>query len=170
MPEAPVHSLPRLKLTGREFYTHYALSFLLLVPTIAAIYSLATHKYISSAIPGMRATCLYTLAASGFFAWFQTRALRFRVLETSENDRVNYQKVMEAIGRTNWRLLQHGVESRIVATVPGAASWGERIEVRFHGTYVYVNIICDPSKWFQLIAWGDNLSHIAYIRHAVNGI
>ena len=170
MREALIHSPPRLKLKGVEFYTHYALSFCLLLPTILLIFSLVTRKYSSGAIPDMRLICMWTLAASAFFAWFQTRALRFRIVETSQSAGVNYQKVMEAIGRTDWRISQHRDESQIVAKVPGAASWGERVEVRFHGTYVYVNSICDPSKWFQLIAWGDNLSHIAYIRHAVTGI
>jgi hypothetical protein len=170
MPEIPLHSPPRLKLKGSEFYTHYALSFVLLAPTIAAIYSLATHKYVSTAIPGIRTISLWTLAASALSAWIQTKALRFRVLQTSENARVNYQKVMEAIGKTNWHLSQHRVDSQIVATVPGNVSWGERVEVRFHGTYVYVNSICDPSKRFAMTALGDNLDHIAYIRHAVVGI
>jgi hypothetical protein len=145
MPEALGHSPPRLKLKGCEYFTRYASSFLLLVPTITLIYCLATHKYVSSAIPGMRTICLWTLALSAFLAWFQTRALRFRVIETSESARENYQKVMEAIGRTDWRLSQHRVDSQMVAKVPGAASWGERVEVRFHGTCVYVNSICDPT-------------------------
>jgi hypothetical protein len=167
MREAPIKLPSRLKLKGVEFYTHYSLAFLLLLPTILFVFSFATRKYNASGIPDMRLICLWTLAASAFFAWFQTRALRFRVVETSESAGVNYQKVMEAIGRTDWRISEHRVESRIVAKVPGAASWGERVEVRFHGTYVYINSICDPSKWFQLIAWGDNLTHIAYIRHSV---
>jgi hypothetical protein len=170
MTEAPVHSPPRLKLKGSEFYTHYASSLLLLIPTMVTSYSFATHHYVSSAVPGMRNICMWTLAVSVVLAWFQTRALRFRVIETSETPRENYRKVMEAIGKTDWRVSQHHVDSQIVAKVPGAASWGERVEVRFHGTCVYVNSICDPSKWFQLIAWGDNISHITYIRHAVKGI
>jgi hypothetical protein len=134
------------------------------------LYFLATGKYNPSALSGMRVASMWTLAASAFFAWFQSRALRFRVVKTSETAGVSYQKVMQAIGRTDWRISQHHADSQIVAKVPGVASWGERVEVRFHGTYVYVNSICDPSKWFQMIAWGDNLSHIAYIRRAVTDI
>jgi hypothetical protein len=119
---------------------------------------------------GTHPTLEWTLAASAFLARYQTRALRFRVIETSERARENYGKVIEAIGRADWRLSQHRIDSQIVAKVPGAASWGERVEARFHGTYVYVNSICDPSKWFQLIAWGDNISHIAYIRQALKGV
>jgi hypothetical protein len=158
---------PRVELKGSEFYTHYAISIVLLAPTVAAICSLATHKYISSAIPGMRIICACTIVASAFLAWFQTWALRFRVYKTFEDARVNYQKVIDAIGKTNWHVSQHRVDSRIVAAVPGAVTWGERVEVRFHDTYVYVNSICDPSKWPVLIALGDNMSHIAYIRDAV---
>jgi hypothetical protein len=139
-------------------------------PTIATIFSLATHHYISSAIPVMRIVCACTLLASIFVAWFQTHALRFRVFETSENAHVNYQKVMDAIGKTDWHISQHHLDSRIVSEVPGAGSWGERVEVRFHGTNVYVNSICDPSKRPQLIAFGDNISNITYIRRAVMGI
>jgi hypothetical protein len=157
----------RVKLKGSELYTHYAISIILLAPTVAAIYSLATHNYISSAIPGMRILCACTFVAAAFLAWFQTWALRFRVLKTSEDARVNYQKVIDAIGKTNWRVSQHRADSRIVATVPGAVTWGERVEVRFHGTDVYVNSICDPSKWPVLVALGDNMSHIAYVRDAV---
>src|SRR5229473_5833717 len=104
MTEEPVHAPPRLKLKGSEFYTHYAASFLLLIPTIVTSYSFATHHYVSSAVPGMRNICMWTLAVSVVLAWFQTRALRFRVIETSESARENYRKVMEAIGRTDWRL------------------------------------------------------------------
>jgi hypothetical protein len=169
MLEAPAHSSPRLKLKGFEFFTHYAMSFYLLTPTVASIYWNATHNYVSVNAAGIRVICMWTLAASAFLAWFQTRALRFRVIETSERARENYRKVIEAIGKTDWRLSQHRIDSQIVAKVPGAASWGERVEVRFHGTYVYVNSICDPSKWFQLIAWGDNISNIAYIRRVLKG-
>ena len=111
MTEALAHVPPRLKLKGSEFYTHYAVSLFLLIPTIATIYSLATHKYVSSAIPGMRTICLWTLGVSAFLAWFQTRALSFRVIETSEPAHENYRKVMEAIGRTDWRVSQHHVDS-----------------------------------------------------------
>jgi hypothetical protein len=170
MLEVPVHSSPRLKLKGFEFFTHYAVSFYLLTPTAVSIYWNATHNYASVNAAGMRAICMWALAASAFLAWFQTRALRFRVIETSESARENYRKVIDAIGKTDWRLSLHRIDSQIVAKAPGAASWGERVEVRFHGAYVYVNSICDPSKWFQLIAWGDNLSNIAYIRQAVKGL
>jgi hypothetical protein len=156
-----------VKLKGSEFYTHYAVSIVLLTPTVAAIYSLATHNFVSSAIPGMRTFCACTILASAFLAWYQTWALRFRVVQTSEDARSNYQKVIEAIGRTDWHVSQHRADSRIVAAVPGAATWGERVEIRFHGTSVYVSSICDPSKWPMLIALGDNMSHIAYIRDAV---
>jgi hypothetical protein len=156
-----------VKLKGSEFYTHYAISIILLAPTFAAIYSLATHNYISSAIPGMRIFCACTIVAAAFLAWFQTWALRFRVFKTSEDARVNYQKVIDAIAKTNWHVSQHRSDSRIVATAPGAITWGERVEVRFHGTDIYVNSICDPSKWPVLVALGDNMSHIAYVRDAV---
>jgi hypothetical protein len=167
--EATGHSSPRLKLRGLEFFTHYAISLYLLTPTIASIYWNATHNHVSVNAASIRVICMWTLAASALLAWFQTRALRFRVIETADSARENYRKVIDAIGKTDWRLSQHRIDSQIVAKVPGAASWGERVEVRFHGTYVYVNSICDPSKWFQLIAWGDNLSNIAYIRQAVKG-
>jgi hypothetical protein len=167
MQERPAHLPRRVKLKRSEFYTHYAVSIVLLAPTVAAIYSFVTRKYISSAIPDMRIFCACTIIASAFLAWFQTWALRFRVVETSEDARSNYQKVIEAIGKTDWHISQHRADSRIVATVPGAVTWGERVEVQFHGTQVYVNSICDPSKWPVLIAFGDNISHIAYIRDAV---
>jgi hypothetical protein len=167
MQERPAHLPRRVKLKRSEFYTHYAVSIVLLAPTVAAIYSFVTHKYISSAIPDMRIFCACTIMASAFLAWFQTWALRFRVVETSEDARSNYQKVIEAIGKTDWHISQHHADSRIVATVPGAVTWGERVEVQFHGTHVYVNSICDPSKWPVLIALGDNISHIAFIRDAV---
>ena len=77
--------------------------------------------------------------------------------------------VIESIGRTNWHISQHRADSRLVALVPGAVTWGEKVEVQFYGTDVYVNSICDPSKWPVLIALGDNISHIAYIRDAVTG-
>ena len=161
---------PHVKLKGSEFFTHYAAAVFLLAPTIAAIFSLATHDYGLSAIPAMRIFCACTLMASMFVAWLQTRALRFRVIETSEDAHVNYEKVMDAIAKTDWRISQHHLDSRIVSEVPGAGSWGERVDVRFHGTNVYVNSICDPSKRAQLIAFGDNLSNIAYIRCAVTGM
>jgi hypothetical protein len=156
-----------VKLNRSEFITHYAIPIILLTPSIAAAYSFTTHHYVPSAIPGMRILCLSTIVASAFLASFQTWALRFRVFKTSENARVNYQKVIHAISKTNWRVSQHRAESRIVATVPGAVTWGERIEVRFHDTDVYANSICDPSKWPALVALGDNLSHVAYVRNAV---
>jgi hypothetical protein len=158
---------PRVKLKGSEFFTHYAVSIILLAPTVAAIYIFATHQYVLNAIAGMRIVCACTIMASAFLAWFQTWALRFREIKTSEDARSNYKKVIEAIGRTDWHISHHRVDSRIVAMVPGAVTWGERVEVQFHGTQVYVNSICDPSKWPVLIALGDNISHIAYIRDAV---
>jgi hypothetical protein len=158
---------PRLKLKGAEFFTHYALALYLLVPSVASIISIATHHYIPSAIPGLRIVCACTLVASALITGLQTRALRFRMFETSENTHVNYQKVMEAIGKTNWRVSAHRADSLVIAAVPGTWSWGEKVEVRFHEKCVYVNSICDPSKWFALTALGDNWDHIAYIRTAV---
>jgi hypothetical protein len=170
MQETLVNVPPRVELKGSELFIHYTLSFFLLVPTVVAIYCLATNHYIRTAIPGMRILCLSTLAASLCFAWFQTRALRFRVIETSVSARENYQKVMAVIGKTDWRVSQHHIDRQIVAKVPGAVTWGERLEVRFHETYVYVNSICDPSRRFAFAALGDNLRHIAYIRNAVMGL
>jgi hypothetical protein len=172
MPEGVAHSPLRVNLSGLRFFTHYAVSFYLLTPSVVAIYCLATGNYISTAIPGMRVSCFLTLAASGFFAWFQTRALRFRVIKTSADAPANYAKVMEAISRTNWRVSRHNADSQLVATVPGGfpLSFGERVEVRFRGTDVYVNSICDPDKWPQMIAWGNNRGNINYVHHAVTGI
>ena len=62
---------PRVKLKGSEFYTHYAVSIILLAPTVAAIYSFATHKYILSAIAGMRIICACTIMASAFLRGFK---------------------------------------------------------------------------------------------------
>jgi hypothetical protein len=160
----------RLKLKGFELFTHYAISFYLLIPAVASIYWNATHNYVSVNAAGIRVICFWTLAASAFLAWFQTRVLRFRVIETSDSASDNYRKVVEAIRKTDWRLSQHRIDLQIIADAPGTASWGERVEVRFHGSYVYVNSICDPSKWFQLVAWGDNLGNIAYIRQVLKGV
>jgi hypothetical protein len=118
----------------------------------------------------MRILCTCTILASAFFALLQTWALRFRVFKTPESARANYHKVILAIGKTNWHISQRRAESRIVAAAFGTVTWGERVEVRFHGTDVYVNSICDPSKWPALLAFGDNLRHIAYVRDAVTRI
>jgi hypothetical protein len=170
VPERPANLYSRVKLNVSEFCTHYAIAILLLAPSVAAVYSLGTHHYVSSAIPGMRILCACTILASAFFASVQTWALRFRVFKTSGSARANYQKVIHAIGKTNWHISQRRAESRIVAAAPGAVTWGERVEVRFHGRDVYVNSICDPSKWPALVAFGDNMRHIAYVRDAVTRI
>ena len=159
---------PRLTLKGFDFFTHYALPFLLLIPSGVAIYCIVTKKYVSSAIPAMRFMCVATLAASGFFAWYQTRALRFRVFKTSSNAPTNYQKVLEAIHREHWQVHYAHPDSRIIATVRGfPVTWGERVEVRFEGADVLVNSICDPGQHSAVFSWGKNGENINYIGRAV---
>jgi hypothetical protein len=163
---------PRLQLKGLDFVTHYGLPLYLLMPSVTAVWCLLTHHYVPSAIPGMRLILLLTLPCSGFFGWYQARALRFRQIKTSSNAHDNYLKVSAAIHRAaDWTIRNHHADSLIVATVPGfPLTWGERVEVRFHGSDVFVNSICDPSKWFGVFSWGRNGANMRFICHAVADI
>jgi hypothetical protein len=142
----------RLSLKPSDLLTHYALPFYLLIPTAVAVYCIVTNHYVPSAIPAMAVLCSVTLAASGIFAWYQTRALRFRVFHTSSDAHENYEKVLQVLHKERWQIQYVQPDSRIVATARGfPLSWGERVEVRFDGTNVLVNSICDPAKSLSCI-------------------
>ncbi|PYK86031.1 MAG: hypothetical protein DMF47_08050 [Verrucomicrobia bacterium] len=164
----PTLALPRLALKGSDFFTHYALPFSMLIPSAVAIYCVLTHKYVSSAVPAMCIMCAVTLAVSVFFAWYQTRALRFRLFQTSSNAHENCLKVLHAMHKEHWRVHYTHADSQIVATVRGfPVTWGERVEVRFHGSDVFVNSICDPGTFFAVFSWGRNRENMNYVGDAV---
>src|ERR1041384_3883930 len=124
----------RLLLRPSDLLTHYALPLYLLMPSAVAAYSLLTKHYVSSAIPAMAIMCFVTLVASGLSAWYQTRALRFRVFQTSSDAHENYEKVLHAMHTEHWQVQHAHHNSQIVATVRGLPlSWGGRGEVRVPG-------------------------------------
>jgi hypothetical protein len=158
----------RLLLRPSDLLTHYTLPLYLLIPSVVTACCLLTHHYVSSAIPAMAVMCAVTLAASGLSAWYQTRALRFRVFQTSSDAHENYEKVLHAMHKEDWQIQHVQPSSRIVATVRGfPLTWGERVEVRFDGRDVLVNSICDPGKFPSVASWGRNREHLNYIGHAV---
>ena len=160
-----------LSLRPSELLTHYALPLYLLTPSVVAAYCLLTNHYVSSAIPAATVMCAVTAAASGISAWYQTRALRFRVFCTSSDAHENYEKVLRAMQEEHWHVQHVHAHSQIVATARGfPLSWGERIEVRFDGSDVLVNSICDPGKFPSVASWGRNREHVSYIRRAVTRI
>jgi hypothetical protein len=164
-------AMPRLALKGTDFLAHYSLPFLLLIPSAVAVYCIVTNDYVSSAIPGACIICVVTLAASGFFAWYQTRALRFRLFQTSSDAHENYHKVLQAVHKEHWQVQYVHADSRVVATVRGfPITWGERVEVRFQGSDVLVNSICDPSKYFAVFSWGRNRENMSRVGRAVTNI
>jgi len=143
----------------------------LLIPSVVAAYCLLTNHYVSSAIPAMTFLCGVTLTASGISAWYQTRALQFRVFHTSAGAHENYEKVLHAMQGEHWHVQHRHANSQIVATVQGfPVSWGERVEVRFDGSDVLVNSICDPGKFPSVTSWGRNREHVSYLRRAVTNI
>ena len=161
----------RLLLRPSDLLTHYALPLYLLTPSAVAAYCLLTHHYVPSAMPAMAVLCSVTLAASGVSAWYQTRALRFRVFQTSSEAHENYEKVLHAMKEEHWHVQHVHANSQIVATVRGfPLSWGERVEVRFDGRNVLVNSICDPGKFPSVASWGRNREHVSNIRRAVTNI
>src|SRR4051812_111472 len=120
---------PRLQLKGDELFTHYVFPFVLLIPSAVFVYCLVT-DYRASTIPSVAIICLITLAGSGFSAWYQTRALRFQIFQTSADAHTNYEKALQAIYKEQWQVRHVHRDKQIIAAVRGfPLTWGERVEV-----------------------------------------
>ena len=160
---------PRLELKGIDFFTHYGLSIFLLIPSAVLVVSLLTNHGDYSGPSGMFIVCGISLPASGLWAWWQRRVLRFRRISTSSDASANYRKVVDAVHKARWKIQHHDLDSRIVAAVPGTVTMGDRVEVRFQATDVLVSSICDPKKAWRATGFGfwENVDNIRYIRQAV---
>ena len=159
-----------LKLAGFSAATHYALPIFFLIPAAVALYARLTHHFVPDRMEVMYTICLVTLPSAALAALYQRRALRFRRFATSSDNNDNYTRVMKTMHQAGWHIRLHNVNSQIVAAVPGVVTWGTRVEVRFWGSEVLANSICDPEKWPSAAGWGENADNMKLIRQAVSNI
>jgi hypothetical protein len=161
------------KLNGFELWTHYCFPAFCALPCVLFLFSKATGRdSFRTNDNGMLIFAIISALAAVSTIWIQTRALRFTAFRTNSDAPANYHVVLKVIRATHWKISKEQEASKIVATVSGfpkTLSWGERVEIRFHDNYVYVNSICGPSSWPSIASWGQNRKNVEFIRQAVMG-
>jgi hypothetical protein len=159
-----------VKLNGLELWTHYGFPAVCAFPCVLFLFSKATGRdSFRTNDNSMLIFAIISALAAVLSAWIQTRALRFTEFKTNSDASINYHVVIKAIKTSHWKIKRNEA-SKIVATVSGfpkTLSWGERVEIRFHDNYVYVNSICDPSNWPSIASWGQNRKNVKFIRQSV---
>jgi hypothetical protein len=160
-----------VKLKGFELWTHYVPATFFMIPSIVTVFCFVTGKLQPDRTHDMLIISAVCICISALMMWGQRRALRFVAVETSNIESTNYHLVLKTIRAAHWKIRQEHESSMIVAAVSGfpksMRSWGERVEIHFSGNHVYVNSICDPSKWSSATAWGRNEENVKLIRKAV---
>ncbi len=157
-----------LELHKDEKFTHYfVVYFFLLISSVGIITPIVK--------PSLRLDVLSSIlfpAGPGLLAIIayrgQKRALRFRLFHTSHSAEQNYDLIVQLCMKRDWSIRHRHHSQFIQATVPGFPwSWGELVTVRFSGTDIYVNSICDPARHPSLV--GRNRSNISSVVNMVEG-
>jgi hypothetical protein len=98
----------------------------------------------------------------------QRRDLRFTRLTTAAEASANYAAVRRAAERAGWRIVKEEPASRLEARASGSLlDVGERVEVQFRGSEVWVASICDPDVGFSLTGRRHCAAHRELVRQAV---
>lgn len=155
---------PRVSLNGQSLFIHYVPALLPATGAAVTVFGLLLGIGSPDRAKTARYVALALTAAAILLAWIKRRELRFESIDTENGADANYEKVIRAIEQTSWKILSRRIHSHIIARVPGAASWGERVELQFRGKSVYVNSICDPDIWPAITSKGGNSDNVRFIR------
>jgi hypothetical protein len=114
---------------------------------------------------------LVLIAAFAF--WWQKRVLRYTKVRTAQCAEANHQAVLLLAQKLGWAIIAEMPSEFLLISVPGfpktLASWGEQVSVRFLGTEVYVNSICDPNRYASVSAYGRNGRNVRAVVRAIDG-
>jgi len=162
-------NLEGVNLRGFQRFTHFQpVYFLGFLAAMALVLSLTNPQGRSLWL--LYPTCI-PLALLAY--WRQRRALRFRVFETSQGEEANFEAVLALARRQGWVVRASHPTRFLQASVGGfpstMRSWGEMVTVRFMGSRVYANSICDPDRQSSMTSFGRNFEHLEAVRSAVNG-
>jgi len=115
---------------------------------------------------------LFGLLMSGLlglaFFWSQRRELRYDRFVTSNDAGTNFRAVRAAILDVQWRVISQLPDRQLDAqTAHSRFTVGERVQIRFVGSDVWVASICDPSVGFSLVGRRKCAEHRALVRSVV---
>jgi len=166
-----------IKLFGLRKFTHFELSFYLLIFSIIIIivYILSKVGLIGHGKTGILTLFLISgipLTISILYYFRQRKQMKYYVIKrkcTEEQILLAYEKTKEEL---NWTEKKSGKNYFILRTNPGLISfnWGEEIKIIWNSEKVMINSICDPSSSAAIFSMGRNKQNVMIFKKYLNEV
>jgi hypothetical protein len=156
-----------VELSGSEKLNHFSIVIAFLAPL-----PILLPTGLQSASREFRAFVAMLVLIAAFAFWWQKRVLRYTKVRTVQCAEANHQAVLLLAEKLGWAIIAEMPSESLLISVPGfpktLASWGERVSVRFLGSEVYVNSICDPNRYASVSAYGRNGRNVRAVVRAID--
>jgi hypothetical protein len=164
----------RLKLSLGQYFTHYAIVSLLIIPVLFFIfdflYFLFTGEYSGNRTPYnlLKVNTPFILFGLIFF-FIQYRRLNFRFLRLNIPKHSIEETIRKTAAELEWRIVTNESNLKIYKTYPKwtTGSWGEQITIILDKDLIMINSICDPDKVASLISFGRNKRNMNLLVHKI---
>jgi hypothetical protein len=159
----------RLRLRGSELVTHFGSpAFFLVLGLAMGVLLVFGHARNPDAAIKFDYFMVGALIIGLFCGWIQLRALNFKTIETTSDANMNFARVLAEAKKSDWNIVSERPAERIIAMTHPEITWGgERVEVRFRGSTVLVNSICNPRARSSMDLFALNARNRGIVKRAV---
>ena len=165
----------KIKLSGLRKFTHFELSFFLLIFSVIFVIFYILGKYNIIGHGKTEPLTLLVLSGTPFvisilYYFRQKKQLKYYIINlkcTEEQILFAYQKTKEEL---KWIDKKTGKNYFILHTNPGFFSfnWGEEIKIIWNNEKVMINSICDPSSRAAIFSMGRNKKNVIIFKKYLN--
>lgn len=157
--------MTRLKLTLRQFITHYSLVLLLMIPNLLSVFSIlenALGVYRGNAgVEGWYSSVIFFSIVILLLFIIQYRRLNFTKIEIDFTEKQFKEAIRRTAKELEWEIFKNN-KKMLQATRNDmfGTLLGELITIIKGEGFILINSICDPNKWTNIFSYNRNKENV----------